>query len=270
MKISIKDTLLAVMCTSVLVACGGPHKKTETLLSAESAYQQAKADPEVLKYAGGQLDEAAKTLNRSAQAETADGMNTLAYVGNNQVLTALEIADLKRAEKELKELSKVSDRLALRTRENETQKAQLEAQRARDEAQMAKSDKEQLQQELAALQAEKTERGMVMTLGDVLFETGKAELMPGAVSTLNRLGQFMKQYPEKELQIEGHTDSVGSASFNLRLSEDRANSVRDALLSKGVSSNRMSTIGYGMGKPVATNATAVGRQSNRRVEIVIQ
>ena len=256
MKICFKDILLIVMFASILVACGGPLKKNEALLEAESSFKKAKADPEVLKYAAKQLDEAEMILRSAAEAETADNMNTLAYIGNNQVQTALEITGLKRAETEITQLSKISSQLSIQAREYETQKAQ--------------ADNSRLQQQLAELQAEKTDRGMVMTLGDVLFETGKAELMPGAMNMIIRLAQFMKQYPEKNLQIEGHTDSTGNASFNLRLSEDRANAVRFVLLAEGVSNSRIESIGYGMSRPVATNSTVEGKQRNRRVEIVIQ
>lgn len=256
MKVYVQDILLIVMLVSILAACGGPLKKNEALLEAESSFNKAKADPEVLKHAARQLDEAEITLRSAAEAETTDQMNTLAYIGNNEVQTALEVTAQKHAEIEILSLGEASDGLALKAREYETQKAEAKNML--------------LQQELAALQAEKTDRGMVMTLGDVLFETGKADLMPGAMNTINRLAQFMRQYSDKKLQIEGHTDSIGSVSFNLRLSEDRANAVRTALLAEGVSNSRMETIGFGMGRPVATNATAEGRQRNRRVEIVIQ
>ena len=256
MKVYYKNMLLIVLFASILIACGGVLKKNDALLEAESAFNKAKSDPEVLKYAAKQLDEAETILRNAAKAETIDNMDSLAYIGNNQVQTALEITAQKHAEMEILELGEASDLLALKAREYETQKAEANNMR--------------LQQELAALQAEKTDRGMVMTLGDVLFETGKADLMPGAMNTINRLAQFMKQYPDKKLQIEGHTDSTGSASFNLRLSEERANAVRTVLLAEGVSSSRMETTGFGLGKPVATNATAEGRQRNRRVEIVIQ
>ena len=129
---------------------------------------------------------------------------------------------------------------------------------------------ESLRRELLALQAVKTERGMVMTLGDVLFATGKAELQPGAATTIQRLANFLEEYPEKTVLIEGFTDSTGSADFNQGLSERRALSVRQALVNAGVSPERISTEGFGMSRPVADNATAEGRQRNRRVEIVIQ
>ena len=111
---------------------------------------------------------------------------------------------------------------------------------------------------------------MVITLGDVLFSTGKADLQPGAMSTIERLALFMAEYPAKTVLIEGYTDDVGSENFNLGLSDRRAASVRNALLAAGVSPLRISTIGYGEARPIASNSTPEGRQMNRRVEIVIQ
>lgn len=250
------NILLAVLFVFSVTSCGGPLKKNAMLIEAESAFARAKADPEVLKYAAEHLDEAEETLRKSAEARTDEEMSSLAYIGNNQVLTALEVKNFNLTENELARLREASDQFALRTRERETQQVM--------------ASKAQLEQQLAELQAEKTERGMVITLGDVLFETGKAELMPGAVTMVHRLARFMQQYQDKRVLIEGHTDSTGSASFNLRLSEDRANAVQNLLLSEGISNNRIETIGYGMSKPVATNNTVEGRQRNRRVEIVIQ
>lgn len=250
------NILLAVLFVFAVTSCGGPLKKNAMLIDAESAFARAKADPDVIKYAAEHLIEAEETLRKSAEARTDEEMSSLAYIGNNQVLTALEVKNFSLTENELARLREASSQFALRTRERETQQV------------MAR--KAQLEQQLAELQAEKTERGMVMTLGDVLFETGKAELMPGAVTMIRRLAQFMQQYQDKRVLIEGHTDSTGSASFNLRLSEDRANAVQSLLLSEGIPHNRTETIGYGMSRPVATNDTVEGRQRNRRVEIVIQ
>lgn len=251
----IKNTLVILFLSSILVACGSLPKNS-ALIEAESALNQAKQDPEVIKAASKQLDEAAATLQKAAEANNDERMSTLAYVGHNEVLTALEVKDLKHAEDEIARLNEASGQIALQSRERETQKVRAE--------------KAQLEQQLAELQAEKTERGMVMTLGDVLFATGKADLMPGAVTTVTRLARFMQQYPEKTVLIEGHTDSTGGAAMNLRLSENRANAVRSVLLSEGISGNRIETTGYGMSKPVASNNTVEGRQRNRRVEIVIQ
>ena len=256
MTLPIYNFLIMVFLAIGMLACGGPVKKNNALLEAESSLARVKADPEVIQHASKQLDDAEMTLRQAAKAESDEQMTTLAYIGNNEVQTALQVRNLKQAEHEMSRLNEASGQLALQSRERETQKVLAE--------------KSQLEQQLAELQAEKTDRGMVMTLSDVFFATGKADLMPGAITMVNRLAQFMQQYPEKRLLIEGHTDSTGSSSFNLRLSEDRANAVRNVLLSEGVSGSRIETIGYGMSKPVTSNDTASGRQQNRRVEIVIQ
>jgi OOP family OmpA-OmpF porin len=129
--------------------------------------------------------------------------------------------------------------------------------------------KEQLEKELEELRAQKTERGSVLTLGDILFETDKAELLPGAMRTIDKLAEFLRNHPERNIIIEGHTDNTGSATYNLGLSQRRADGVRGVLLERGINSERIVTKGYGQEFPVATNSTSAGRQQNRRVEIII-
>jgi outer membrane protein OmpA-like peptidoglycan-associated protein len=109
----------------------------------------------------------------------------------------------------------------------------------------------------------------VLTLGDVLFDTGQATLKPGAATTVDRLAQFMRDYPERSVRIEGHTDSAGSDDTNQGLSERRAQAVREALLQRGLEAPRIGAVGYGEARPIADNETAAGRQQNRRVEIVV-
>jgi outer membrane protein OmpA-like peptidoglycan-associated protein len=263
MKLStgIKVSVLAAS-VAVLSACGS-LQKNQALLDAEASYNAAKQNETVLRYAGPELQRANKALESAAVAASEEDMSSLAYVAKVRTDTALAIADRKAASEKLKTLGKTKDQILLSARE-----AQLEAREA--ELQRTQADAESLRRELLALQAVKTERGMVMTLGDVLFATAKAELQPGAASTIERLANFLGEYPEKTVLIEGFTDSTGSADFNQGLSERRALSVRQALLNAGVSSDRISTEGFGMSRPVADNATAEGRQRNRRVEIVIQ
>ncbi|MCB1841371.1 MAG: OmpA family protein [Halioglobus sp.] len=245
---------LAIVAAS-LVACGG-LQKNEALLEAEELYNNTRQNEDVLRYAGAELQRAEKALESAAVAETDGDMTSLAYVGKVRTQTALAIAERKVASEQLASLSKSRDQILLSARESQLQRTQADA--------------EALRRELLALQAVKTDRGMVMTLGDVLFSTGKADLQPGAMSTIRRLADFLAEYPDKTVLIEGFTDSTGSAEFNQGLSERRALSVRSALLDAGVSASRISTEGYGMARPVADNSTAEGRQRNRRVEIVIQ
>ena len=131
------------------------------------------------------------------------------------------------------------------------------------------AEADELARQLAELQAKSTERGMVVTMGNVLFEYDKADINPGGMRVIDKLAAFLEKYPERTIQIEGHTDSRGSDAYNQRLSERRAEAVKRALLYQGIQESRMSAIGYGEAFPIATNETSSGRQQNRRVEIVI-
>ena len=125
-----------------------------------------------------------------------------------------------------------------------------------------------LESQLAALNAKKTERGMVVTLGDVLFKSGQSQLLPGSADNLAKLADFFSRNPERKASIEGHTDSVGNANANHTLSERRANAVMLALINLGVGAERLRTHAFGEESPTASNDNATGRQLNRRVEIV--
>ena len=127
----------------------------------------------------------------------------------------------------------------------------------------------QLEQELAELRARETERGLVLTLGDVLFETGQAKLTADAMRKLYPLVTLLKESPRRSIFIEGHTDSSGSESYNLNLSQQRAEVVRDFLISTGITPERITARGYGEESPVASNTNETGRRENRRVEVIV-
>lgn len=156
---------------------------------------------------------------------------------------------------------------------NDANRATDDANRATDAAKIARDqatdNAARLQAEVDALKAKPTDRGLVLTLGDVLFETGSATLSPGAGRNMDRLVQFLTDHPERLVQIDGFTDSVGTDSFNQDLSQHRADAVRYQLVSRGISSTRIATQGYGKAYPVASNSDSSGRQLNRRVEVVI-
>ena len=147
--------------------------------------------------------------------------------------------------------------------------AQLNAQAARLQTQDAESRSRQLEAQLQELQAKKTDRGMVITLGDVLFDTNQAQLKSGGVRSIQKLADFFNEYPQRKVLIEGFTDSTGSDGRNQELSVRRVESVRTALLGMGIGADRISSRGYGESYPVAGNDTAAGRQLNRRVEMVV-
>jgi outer membrane protein OmpA-like peptidoglycan-associated protein len=128
----------------------------------------------------------------------------------------------------------------------------------------------ELQRQIAVLEAEATDRGWVLTLGDVLFTTGSAELQAGASTRLDKLVSFLNQYPERNVLIEGHTDNVGDADYNQGLSQQRAESVQSYLTRKGIEPRRLTASGMGLRNPITGNDSAAGRQQNRRVEIIIE
>ena len=121
----------------------------------------------------------------------------------------------------------------------------------------------------AAAATHESDDGLVLTLGDVVFDAGRATLQSSAVTAIDRLAQLLSVYPERSVRIEGHTDSVGDAAANQALSERRAAAVRDALLARGVDAARVEAVGFGATHPVADNRTESGRQKNRRIDIVL-
>ena len=143
--------------------------------------------------------------------------------------------------------------------------AEQKAAIAQSQAVEQRSQDELVQQ----LRAERTSRGMVVTLEDVLFEVNGAALQPGAQTELLRLADYLKRNPDRKILIEGHTDNTGGSDYNLQLSQLRAQSVDSYLISSGVPADRIRAIGYGETRPEAPNDSATGRQQNRRVEIVI-
>ena len=154
--------------------------------------------------------------------------------------------------------------------EYDAERARMASEEARAMA-AADADREraELQRQIDLLQAKTTERGLVLTLGNVLFATGRADLNAGGTDSLNKLVAFLNQYPDRNIMIEGHTDNVGSDASNLALSERRAGSVHTYLLQQGVGSQRISSSGLGESQPIADNDTDAGRQQNRRVEVII-
>jgi outer membrane protein OmpA-like peptidoglycan-associated protein len=159
---------------------------------------------------------------------------------------------------------------------SQTELARTDAAVARNETEQAlvgvaavNAENADLQRSIAELNARDTDRGLVVTLGDVLFETGKAELRGGTPVDLDNLAVFLNRYPTRTVLIEGHTDNVGTDSSNLSLSQRRATSVQTYLVIQGISSARLTASGQGETHPIASNDDDTGRQQNRRVEVII-
>jgi outer membrane protein OmpA-like peptidoglycan-associated protein len=144
-----------------------------------------------------------------------------------------------------------------------------EAQLARREAELLSAETVDLRAQLAGLRPENSTRGRMLVLGDVFFATGQGELRDEARDSIEPVKAFIERFPGLPVSIEGHTDSRGSAAANLRLSERRASSVRDALLAVGVDASRLTVTGLGKAKPIASNDSSVGQARNRRVEVIV-
>jgi outer membrane protein OmpA-like peptidoglycan-associated protein len=259
-------------------------------------YDQARRNPNISANAPVAWQEAERSLDRAESRWQHEGDENetahLAYLAQRRLDIAKMRADARTAEKSIKDLEAQRDSLVLRTRTEEAEKARDQAERqretaqiARDQAQKARREAEesqseaarareremQLKQQLSELDAklEQTNRGLVLTLGDVLFDFNEASLDPGAARQLSPLATFLKEHPERRVIIEGHTDSVGGDRYNQELSEHRAQAVRDVLVRNGVSPDRITTRGLGETLPIVSNDTVAGRQQNRRVEVII-
>ncbi|MGC3987115.1 MAG: OmpA family protein [Pseudorhodoferax sp.] len=271
---------LAPLTALLLAACASTPSTDPALEDARALYQRAANDADTARTAPLDLRRAQDALQRGDAAlrdgEGLDIVQHYAYLARQSASTALQSGEIARAEQAVTAAGAERSRILIDARGAEAERARTQAEQARRQAeqqsaaaQAAQARVARLQQEMAALQARQTDRGMVLTLGDVLFDTGRAELKAGAFVTLDRLAQFMRDNPERMLAIEGHTDSTGSEALNLALSQRRAESVRAALVARGVDGGRITAKGLGKAVPVAGNDTAEGRQRNRRVEIVI-
>jgi outer membrane protein OmpA-like peptidoglycan-associated protein len=192
------------------------------------------------------------------------------------VATTSEEAERARAEKEdALQKEAESARAAQLSAEEAEQARRLaesrasEAEFARREAELASQQIDSLTRQLENLQLRQTESGVVVTLGDVLFASGEAQLVEGGRSSLEEVVDLLQTEPDKKIRVEGHTDSLGDAETNLKLSEQRAQAVREALISLGVAAERISAMGMGEDFPIASNEDEAGRAQNRRVDVIL-
>jgi len=277
-------TLIAV---AILSGCSSVPKKNTSLEDAHSSYNSARNNPQVTNLAPLELKAAGDTLDQADQAlSKGQGdaqVNHLAYMASQQVAIAEETAKRKTAELAVTEASARRGEVRLEARTAEADAANQQAAIAQDTAAQqaaalaaagANAERDQAliaqqEKQLKELNAKKTARGTVITLGDVLFSTNKAQLASGGTRNVQKLADFLKQFMQRKVMIEGYTDSTGSNDYNQMLSVRRADAVRTALIDMGISSDRINTRGYGEEFPVASNKTAAGRQQNRRVEIIL-
>ena len=221
---------------------------------------------------------AAATSNQQAvdARSEADRSNLAATTSNQQAVDARSEADrsnLAAATSNQQAVDARSDASSADLAAADSRKQASEARREADNANLAvtaaKQETAELQQRIDSLQARVTDRGLVVTLGDVLFTSGEAGLKKTSSGNLERLVTFLDQYPDRTATIEGYTDNRGSDESNQVLSQRRADAVKSYLVERGVSSDRLVASGGGEGSPVAGNDSAAGRQQNRRVEVII-
>lgn len=291
-SLNMKKPLMAAAVAAVLLAaCATAPVKPEGAAHARNMLTQLQADPNLANRAPISMQQAEAAVRIAEQPETDQQLVAYrVYMADRKVETARAEAETKFAEDQRVELiaQREKVRLDARTREADLatgkvamaraegaeQKAEADAARnqadaAQAAALSAQQQAEELQRQIDTLQAKVTDRGLVLTLGDVLFATAKADLSSGANGTLNKLVAFLNKYPDRTVDIQGYTDSVGSEDYNLGLSQRRADSVRSYLVGQGIGSGRLVASGKGMSSPVAGNDTSSGRQQNRRVEVII-
>lgn len=282
-----------------LMACQSAKPVDPAVGMARAELTDLQSNPQLASHAQSAIDEAEAAVIAAEQPQKDPAAQShLAYLATNKVRTARALATARSTEDQLKETSGQRDQIRLTARTQEANQARAQAEKARQqtaEAQLQATQAEQraaaaaqqtgvaeqqasaanarnleLERELDYLNAKKTDRGIVFTLGDVLFATGKSDLRPGAMANFDRLAETLKKQPDRRIIIEGHTDNVGSEDRNITLSKQRADAVKDYLVGRGVNGNYISTVGKGESSPLASNDNAPGRQKNRRVEVIIE
>jgi outer membrane protein OmpA-like peptidoglycan-associated protein len=264
--------LVGIGSALCIAACVSTPKPNAALDTARMEVQTAQANPNVLKYAAVDLDAAKKQLDIAEAASLRHdepGIEQPAYLAAQMARLAEAHASAKADDARVEAGRSERDKIQLDARTREVSTATLATNTALQQRDQATEQAARLQAEVDQLKATPTPRGLVLTLGDVLFDTGKAQLNPGSARKLDQLAQFLNEHPDRRVQIDGFTDSVGTESYNQSLSQERADAVKFSLVSRGIDSSRIGSQGYGKGFPVADNADSGGRQLNRRVEVVI-
>ncbi len=286
-------TAVALALVGVLAACASGPVNNAQLSEARRAYETAAADAHVVRSAPIELRHAQQALQKAdAAARDGDDVSEVehyAYLSRQRTEVAIQAGRIAQSDEAIAQAQATRDRILITARTREAEAERDAAERARAAAEQSRSLAEQrlaaaqaaqqqasaansrastLAAQLAELQAKQTDRGMVLTLGDVLFDTARTTLKPGALRTVDQLARFLETNPEQKILIEGHTDSVGDDAYNRELSLRRAEAVQRALTDRRISADRMEVNGLGEGYPVASNNSAEGRQRNRRIEVI--
>ena len=267
-----KKLLLVGAITAAIAACASAPQRSEQVEQARAEIQTLSQDPLAQQSAGKDLEAARKSLQDAEMAlqqkQPPGVVDHYAYVAKRHAEAGEARVSEAHSRQEVARAQDDRNKILMDSRTRETMNAQAQTEAAKNQTAATQAQLANAQQQLADLQAKQTDRGVVVTLGDVLFDTGQATLKPGATMALNRLGTFLSANPQTKVLIEGHTDSRGGDDYNIGLSERRAGAVATELESRGIPAGQVQTLGRGKAYPVASNATPEGRQQNRRVEIV--
>lgn len=256
---SSNKSLALLTLAGVLGLQGCASERSEVALEQASAsFQSVKDDSNVLRSAPRDVIRAGESLAKAERLATYWGTGSdvrhYAYLSQRYSEIAREHSNLMLNQERQAKLELERQRLQLALREAKLSSVQQQG--------------KWLEEQIVSLATTQSDRGLVMTLGDVLFDTGQAELKNSASRTVLKLVQFLQLNPKRVVRIEGYTDSTGNPEDNLTLSRDRAQSVADMLVDLGIDEKRIKVIGYGDQYPVEVNASERGRAQNRRVEIV--
>jgi outer membrane protein OmpA-like peptidoglycan-associated protein len=304
-KFRVTAPLMVATVVLFLGGCVTAPKNTEALDNLRSKLTQLQSDPQLATRAPVAIDEAEQAVRIAEQPQDDEALAAhLLYLADHKVdiaslraqkrlledqrkvlsveretarleaskrqaATARNEADKAREEEKLARLQEMAAKQASTAAEQEAQAARNAKAMAEQDSAFAAQRNAELQQQIDTLNARETERGLIVTLGDLLFDTGKADLKEGTTSNLNKLVTFLTKYPESTVILEGYTDSAGSDTYNLGLSHNRAESVRNYLEQHSIAASRLTAAGKGEASPVASNDTASGRRQNRRVDVII-
>jgi outer membrane protein OmpA-like peptidoglycan-associated protein len=274
-----KKIILSLLAATALAGVAGPAFADKADRFVIEAYRDriavARAEPGVAEYGTAYLDRAAERIARldkkldndkSGQAQAVAGeIDALIATARARARIAMLKQDVEQAR--ARSAARTSDAVALA--QTRAANSQADATAARNAAIAAQAETDRLRAEMRDYKLRQTELGATLVLQDVVFETGKSVLKPGAGQRLLPLARYLAANPNVKVQIDGHTDSQGSDASNQALSVARADSVRATLAGMGVGSDRITTVGHGEGQPVADNKIAAGRLQNRRVEVTL-
>jgi outer membrane protein OmpA-like peptidoglycan-associated protein len=282
--ITAKTLVATALCGLMLAGCSAARVKPEGADNVRTKLTRLQGDPQLASRAPVAIRDAEAAVKAAEQPRSDEAYSAhLVIVADRKVDIAIAQAQTRLSQDERPALSEARERARLEARTDEADSARSDARMARSDADAARAETlaaqtatdnaednaSQLERQLAELNAQKTDRGMVITLGDLLFATGKSKLGGNANVQLDKLARFLHEHPERSVTIEGHTDNTGSASFNQSLSQRRADTVRSRLMASGIAAERLHASGKGFASPISSNATAMGRQQNRRVELII-